>query len=290
MIARLHHASHLFVHQNRADRKSVGQRLRDGEHIRFDADLFVREERAGASQATLNLVENKQHVPLPRELAQTAQEFGVDHAHAAFTLNGLDDHRRRLLGVQSLGEFVEVALHNCHTAHQRPEWQSIRWTIGRRERAGHAAVECPAHRDDVVLVGESMRSPPPARELEGAFVRLGTRVREEHAAGERVIHEPLRQRLTRRRAIEVRRMNEPCRHRFPQRVHHARIVVPQRRHRDTGHEVQILFAVLVEHVNAISANEQRCLSLVRAENGRHRRRHRRRCGGRGGRERCGRCG
>ena len=64
----------------------------------------------GATQAALDLVENEQHVALARELPERLHELGIEHAHTAFTLNGLDDHGRDGFRIEHRTQFVEIPL------------------------------------------------------------------------------------------------------------------------------------------------------------------------------------
>ena len=147
-------------------------------------------------------------MPLARQRAQLAHEAVVEHAHAALALHRLEDQRRDRLGVEHDREVLEVALDDRHAARERAERRAVARPIGRRERREQAAVECAAQRDDVGLRGANGRPRPPPRELERALVRFRARVAEEHLVRERQLDEARRELLARRRAEQVRDVNQ----------------------------------------------------------------------------------
>ena len=92
-----------------------------------------------------------------------------------------------------------------------------------------------------------------ARELQRRLVRLGARIAEEHAVGERRVDQPLRQ-------PQRRLVGEPVRH-VPQRARllveradHRRVAMPERGHGDAAREVDVHAALLVPHARALAAH------------------------------------
>ena len=94
MVARLDRRRDLLRHQDRAHRQSAGDRLRQRQHVRLDAELLVGEQRPRSSEAALDLVEDERDVSLLRQRAHLAHEAGIEHAHAALALHWLEDQRR----------------------------------------------------------------------------------------------------------------------------------------------------------------------------------------------------
>ena len=62
----------------------------------MNAAVLISEETPGAADASLHLVEDQQNAMPVADLAQTAQEGGWDHPHAALALDRLDHDRGHL--------------------------------------------------------------------------------------------------------------------------------------------------------------------------------------------------
>jgi hypothetical protein len=93
VIAVLHRRRDRLRHQHGAHRQTAGEWLRERDHVGLDTHLLVGEQRSGASQTALNLVEDERDVACLRHGAQLAQEALVDDANAALALDRLDDQR-----------------------------------------------------------------------------------------------------------------------------------------------------------------------------------------------------
>ena len=77
------------------DGKPAADALGDRHDVRRDAGPFIGEQPAGAADAALDLVEEKQDALGVADRPQLLQEGVRNHANAAFALNGLDEDRRR---------------------------------------------------------------------------------------------------------------------------------------------------------------------------------------------------
>src|SRR5262249_28599573 len=82
----------LLANDERSKRNTQSERLGNAEHIGFDRGMFKRKGLAGATQTTLNLVENEERSRLVTGFASHLQEVGLNGPHTRFALNGLDDH------------------------------------------------------------------------------------------------------------------------------------------------------------------------------------------------------
>jgi len=60
-------------------RQSAGERLREREQIRLDAEMLVGEELSRPTEATLDLNENECHLSLTRQRAKLANTTDVEH-------------------------------------------------------------------------------------------------------------------------------------------------------------------------------------------------------------------
>jgi hypothetical protein len=175
MIAVLHCRRDRLRHQHGAHRETAGEWLRERDHVGLDAHLLVGEQRSGASEPALNLVEDERDVSCLRHSAQLAQEAGVDDANAALPLDRLDDQRGDRVGVERGIELLEIALEDRDPGGEWAERQSVAGSVGRRERAEEPSVERAAQRDGLVL-RLAERARPAARVVEGGVVRLPARI------------------------------------------------------------------------------------------------------------------
>ena len=101
--------------EHRADRKAAAQALGARQDVGHDALLHVREERAGAAHAALDLVEDQQRVVRGAQAPRRLQERGRAGRHAAFALHRLEDHGADLVAVRGeLGfERGDVVVAEC---------------------------------------------------------------------------------------------------------------------------------------------------------------------------------
>ncbi len=88
------------------DRESAAKRFRCDEQVGLDAVLLASEERAGASDAGLHLVGNKEDAVLAANRDQLVEKlFGRRH-EAAFAQHRLNDHSRHGFGCDDALERV----------------------------------------------------------------------------------------------------------------------------------------------------------------------------------------
>ena len=73
-------------------------RLRDRDQVGLDAEVLDREEAAGAPEAGLHLVADKDDAVLVADLAQALYELARGRDEAAFALHGLEHDRGDVLG------------------------------------------------------------------------------------------------------------------------------------------------------------------------------------------------
>src|SRR3989454_6452412 len=262
MIARCERAPDRLLQEHGAHREASRQGLRDRDHTRHDAHRLVGEERSGAPQAALHLVEDEGGAARVAQLAQPRQPRGIDRMHATFPLHRLDDHRTRLLasGAHSpLGGGAVAERDDRDSRDERLEGAAVLGTVRRGERREQAPVEPAAERHDPRLPR------PLAGELEGRLVRLRPGVAEEHLVGERAAHELLGEALARLRAVEVGYVDQPRREGPLERPADHGMIVAQRVDADAGHEVEVAYAVLGDELGAVAARKHRADASVHAE-------------------------
>ena len=238
------------------------------EDVRDDALLHVREERAGAAHAALDLVEDQKRVVLAREPPRSLQECGRARRHPAFALHRLEDHRADVVAAfvaERRFERRDVVVGDVRDAGRaRPEPLRVLRLAAGGHGEQRAAMERVQRRDHAHLVRPEAIVRPAPRELERRLVRFGPRVAEEHALGERAVDEPLRE--SQRRLVREPVADVPDLARLlVERADHCRMAMPERGHRDAAREVDIELAVLVPHARALAAHrDERRRRVARA--------------------------
>ena len=82
----------LFARQEAAEGEAAGNALGEAHNVRRDAELLVAEQRPGATDARLDLVDEEQPVPLGAEVRHLADVVRVQGVHAALALDQLQHH------------------------------------------------------------------------------------------------------------------------------------------------------------------------------------------------------
>jgi len=187
------------------------------------------------------------------QIPQARQEPGGWAHHAAFTLDGLDDHGGGLV-VDGRRSSVQISVwHEDHVTGQRFERLAVLGGRRQRERSHRPAVEGALHGDDLRPAGEP-------GDLEGCLVGFGARVREIDpgrsicgAAGGQ-LGQPLTQFDLRDGREEVRDMAEGC-HLLADRPDDGRVGLTQPADRDAAEHVGIAIAIGVPQRAALAAYE-----------------------------------
>ena len=163
----------------RPDGDAVTERLGHGDDIGLDAEVLEPEPAPGAGESGLHLVEHEQDTALVAQLADSGDVLGIGRIHAAFALQRFEQDRGDDVGVNSIGEGVEVVEgHVAEAFGQRLERLVLGGLARGVQRRQGPAVEAAVGRDD----GVDAVPGPLASQLQGAFVGLGPAVGEEHPA------------------------------------------------------------------------------------------------------------
>jgi hypothetical protein len=180
---------------------------------------------------------------------------------AAFTLNRLDDDRRRRRRHRGLERRDVAGRHEGHTGNERLERLAVMRVGGHRERPHRAAREAVFEGDELGAAAYALGEPVAAGELEAGLHGLGATVAEERAwqAGER--RQPRRHLTLERVVVEVRRVQQR-RGLLGDGARQSRVSVPEYRHANARHEVEIAAAVDVLDAAALAAYEHHRLPLV----------------------------
>ena len=172
--------------EQRADRQAVGEPLRERDEVRPHAELLEREERPGAADAGLHLVEAEERAVLGGELGGGGEEAGRRGVDAALALDRLDQDQAGVGPDGRLERRDVVQRREGHAGDERLERRALRGLAGRRERAHRPAVERVLERDDPRLAGRL------ARVLDRRLDRLGARVAEERLRAAEALGEEAR--------------------------------------------------------------------------------------------------
>ena len=224
----------------------------------------MREEFAGTSQAALDFVEDEQDAVFVAAGTEVFEKARGRRGHAAFALNGFNQHRAGLRADHFRGrvEVVERAVAET----------SRKWLVallvfrfgGGSDGRQCASVEGAGEAENFALLRGVVFGGILAGELDGGFVGFCPGVAEEHAVCKAVGGQFLRQMDRRFRVVEVTRVPE-----LPglqvQRLQQLRILMPQATHRDAAAEVEVLVALNVPDASALPSVEDHRLGCV----GRH---------------------
>ena len=202
-----------------------------------DAGPFMREQLAGAAHAGLHFVHAEDDAVFVAHRAQIAQELHVGGTHAALALHRFDDDAAgaRPDGVAHRVHVVERDM--VETFHHRAEAFQVVGIAGGGERGQGAAVERALKADDPEALRLAGVRHGAAHHLDHALVRLGARVAEEHAVGERRVDQPLSQLLGLRDAVQVGRVHH-LGGLFGDRLHEMRMPMSQAGRGDARPEIQ----------------------------------------------------
>ena len=127
-----------------------------------------------------------------RQCAQVAQERMVGLEHAGLALDRLQHDRDRARRDRRLDRGEVVQRHLDEAGHLRCVQLLPLRLARRRHRGERAAMEAVIHGDDLVGAVAVFRAPF-ARQLDGAFVRLGAAVGEEHLVQPAMPRQQIRQ-------------------------------------------------------------------------------------------------
>ena len=109
--ARRHQVGGRADRQARPDRQPAAQALGQGDHVGCDAVVLVGEERSGAADPGLHLVEHQQCAVAAGDLAGRGQVAGRRDDHAALPHDRLEEHRGGVVADRG-GQGVDVAVGN----------------------------------------------------------------------------------------------------------------------------------------------------------------------------------
>ena len=262
MVARADRVGDPFPNEQRADRQAVAEPLRERHEVRLDAELLVGEERSGAAEPGLYLVDAEKCSDLAGDLGRCLDEALLQRQHAALAQHRLEQDRRELAARRDrcLERLDVVRPREREPRDERPEALPLPGLAGGGEGAVGAAVEASLERDDPRAPGRL------ARDLERRLVRLRARVAEERLRTAETLGEEPGEAEHRLRPVEVRRVPEPVELRV-RRLGDGGMTVPEPDDRDPGAEVEVRAALVVPHAAPLAADDGQVGARVGRQHG-----------------------
>ena len=154
--------------------EAAGERLRDGDDVRGDAELLVAEEGARTAHAGLHLIEDHEGFVLPAERLGLPPELVRRHVHA-LALDRLGDESRHVAATELPSQGGRVPERDHVGAREEGAETAPEFTATvEGERSRREAVE------GVVAVEDARALGGRPGELDGALDRLRSGVGEEH--------------------------------------------------------------------------------------------------------------
>ena len=255
MRAELHRLRDLGAGQHRTDREPAAQRLGQRHDVGHHAILPVREQRAGAAHAGLDLVQHQQCAVVVAQLAHRAQEAGRSRHHPALALHRFQHHRGHVAaghGDLELGHIVEIDV--AEAAGQGLVAFLVLGLRGGGDRGQRAAVEAAAEgHDDALIRRAALRCRPFAHQLDRGLVGLGAGVAQEHAFGEARGGDQFLGQSQRRFAVEHVAGVPELAGLLGECGHQIRIVVAQPAYGDARGQVQVFAALAVPDACTLAA-------------------------------------
>jgi hypothetical protein len=99
----------MLLGQKRPERQSRGDRLGDGDNVGHHAEILVGKDFAGASEATLDLVEDERGMMMIGQATAGQQEFFRTFENSAFSKDGLE-HNGAGVGIDGRVEGGDIVL------------------------------------------------------------------------------------------------------------------------------------------------------------------------------------
>ena len=216
---------------------------------------------ARAAEAALNLIRDQQRSGLLGHTNDRRRELRRQGAHPAFTLDGLGNDGRGLVGHRGLERRDIVRRDEGHAWNERAERITVVRVRRHRQGAHGAPGEPVVERDITRAIGPALRIPVATGKFQTGLDRFGAAVTEEGALQTRERGQ-LRGELSLQRVIEqVGGVNQGLRL-VPEHVSQPGVRMAEHDDANTGEEVEILSTVGVEQAPSFPANEHHGLPLV----------------------------
>ncbi len=261
MVAGLEARGGVAAHEQRADRQTVGERLRERERVRLHFVELRGEQAPEAAHADLHFIEDQQRAALRAEVAGGGQKFRRRGQHAAFTLHRLDDERGGTVVDRRRKRVDVVERRECEAFRQRREAFFVGRRVGGGECAHRAAVERIVAGENRGALFFALAPSEFARELDRGFVCFGAGIAEEDRIKTREFGQTVGQDAGRFVVIEIAAVHER-RRLIGDGTGDARMRVTERDHRKAGHHVDVAVPRFIEEIHALAAHDVDLLARV----------------------------
>src|SRR4029079_15027142 len=225
-------------------------------------ELLVGEERPGAAEPGLYLVDTEKCSDLAGDLRRGPDEALLQRQHAALAEHGLEEDCREPAARRDgcLKRLDVIRPREGEPGDERPEALPLPGLAGGGEGAVGSAVEPSLERHDPRALRRL------ACDLERRLVRRGARVAEERLPATETLREEPCKPKHRLRPVEVRRVPEPVELRV-RRLRDGGMTVSEPDDRDPGAEVEIRAALVVPDAAPLAADDGQVGARVGRQHG-----------------------
>src|SRR5204863_9331983 len=136
-----------------AERQSAAERLCEREDVGNDTALLEREERSGASEAALDLVEDQDRAEAIGETPRRGKIVVGQRNDAALAHHRLENDRVCLVADEGFERSDVVRRNELDSGNERLERRAIRLMTRQRQRPRCAAVKALFERNELALAG-----------------------------------------------------------------------------------------------------------------------------------------
>ena len=177
-----HHAyGCIFSGEHRTKWKAPANALSHSHNIRRNPCPFMGKQFARAANATLDFIKHQQDAMLIAKLTKTTQTLVWYGPYAAFALNWLNIHSRRVWPYRRFQSFVITKSNLNKTRCFRPKAFQIFFLSTSRECRKRAPVKCALKRDDLNPFGCAIHIMKFACHFNGKLSCFSARVAEKHS-------------------------------------------------------------------------------------------------------------
>jgi hypothetical protein len=209
---------------------------------------------SNAAHPGLYFVEYQEQLVAIAPVAHSLQVIGARHDDAALALDRFDHHGDSFVAPRVIERREIVEGHESETGHHRLKALMVALLAGRADGCECASVER-SERGQNLEASATCVTAPPARELNGSLIRLGTRISQKDFSVAEMIRQSLDQSRRRLGMKNVGNVRELFRL-LLDRAHDARISMTEAGDGEPAEEIEIAVAVGIVKIRAVAAGER----------------------------------
>src|SRR5258708_3726860 len=226
--------------------------------------MLVGKPLSRTSKAALYLVGEQECAGGVAEFARGGEELGRYRVDTTFSLNRFYTDRADIIGKLRSQVIDVVKTHELNVRHYRSEWGAILLLVRGCDRAHRAAVEAVLEREkfraELLAVGSHTQSVR-AGELQRCLPCLSTAVAEKHPIKAADLRQAEREVRCALMVVEVRCMQQASTL-ISNCLFDRGMRIAKRRHSDTAQQVEIVMAIFIAQIDALSAHEKIGVPLI----------------------------